>query len=325
MNKGLSIIETIIAIAIFSLMIGATTAFVVLAWRAVDFSREQSLAIDEARKGVQVLVKEIREARSGEDGSYLLEKAGDQELIFYSDIDNDGQTEMIRYFLGGLSSGKLTKDCFSLIRGGSCQVSFDNFLQGALISAQVKTSLEGDLGATNEYVEVFADSRKLDNLCQQSGQCSDCLGAWQGDATFDVTPEAVDGLVQFLADASNQVDPICQWQNPNHSFKANFEFSFSQEVLGQSFQLRRGVVQPAGDPPDYPPDQEGVTTLSFFVRNGPTQPVFEYFDNQNQKIVSQDQRLKDSKMIKIFLIVNANPQRPPQDFQLETYVRPRNI
>src|SRR3990167_3437860 len=38
-------------------------------------------------------------SRAGDNGSYPLEIAGDWEIIFYSDIDYDGNAERVRYFL----------------------------------------------------------------------------------------------------------------------------------------------------------------------------------------------------------------------------------
>jgi hypothetical protein len=49
------------------------------------------------------MVRELREARYGDDGSYILSDAQDQEIIFYSDIDTDNSTEKVRYYLNGTS------------------------------------------------------------------------------------------------------------------------------------------------------------------------------------------------------------------------------
>ncbi|OGM14647.1 hypothetical protein A3D84_00140 [Candidatus Woesebacteria bacterium RIFCSPHIGHO2_02_FULL_42_20] len=55
--------------------------------------------VDEANFGITNLERELRSARSGDNGSYPLEIAGDWEIIFYSDIDYDGNAERVRYFL----------------------------------------------------------------------------------------------------------------------------------------------------------------------------------------------------------------------------------
>jgi len=100
-NAGFTLIETIITLGIFLLIITAVTAFVAQGFRVNRFTLHQSEAISQARKGMDSLVKEIREASPAENGSYPIETADDQNLIFYSDIDADELVEKIRYFLDG--------------------------------------------------------------------------------------------------------------------------------------------------------------------------------------------------------------------------------
>lgn len=315
-GAGFTLIEALVVVAIFTIALGAIFGSVMMLYRTHDYTWEQSQAIEEARRGVEIMVKEIRGARSGEDGSYPIILAGDKELIFFSDIDSDGKAERVRYFLGNVNSGSQIQECVTSLTGGSCSVTFSNFFQGTLQSAMVKVSVEGDLGASNEYVEIFADSQKLGDLCKTG--CSDCAGAWQGTSTFDATSQASDNSIQFLADASSKVDPNCP-----HSMKARFEFSFSAELSGAEHELKKGVIEPIGSPAQYPSDQEKFSIISAYVRNTP--PIFEYFDKNGNKIAEFPARLVDTKLMKVFLAVNVNPNRPPQDFQLESFVQLRNL
>ena len=320
-GAAFSLIETIVAIAIFALIIGAVTGSIMMIYRTHSYIFQQSTAIEEARRGIETMVKEVREAREGENGSYPIEEAGDKEFIFYSDIDNDGKTEKVRYFLGVVSSGSQTQECVTFSKGGSCAVNFSNFLTGTLISAEVKISIEGDVGASSEYAEIFADGIKLSNICQTG--CSDCAGAWQGTAVFDVTNYALDNSIQLLTDATYQVDPYCSWQNPNHSMKAKFEFSFTEDLSSLVHEFKKGVIKPIGDPPTYPSDQEKIIILTSYVRNVP--PIFEYFDQNGNKIEDYPARLKDAKLMKIYLVINIDSNQPPQDFGLESFVQLRNL
>ncbi len=318
---GFTIIETIVAVSVFTLILGALFGLVTMAYRTYGYTWEQSLAIDEARRGIEIMVKEIREAKSGDNGSFAIERADDKQFIFYSDIDNDGKTERVRYFLGSINSGSQTQECVSFVKGGTRSVTFSNFLQGTIISAQLRVSIEGDLGNSNEYAEIFADGTKLTNLCETG--CLDCAGAWQGINVFDVTSQAGDGLIQFLADATSQVDPDCNWQNPNHSIKVRFELSWTEEIIGAGYELKKGVIKPTSPPVQYPLEQETISLLSSYVRNAP--PIFEYFDSQGNKITDSPARLVDTKLMQVFLIVNIDPNRPPQDFELESSVQLRNL
>ncbi len=320
-TTGFTLIESLVTVVVFTLATIALMGFISLGYKVYGYTKEQSIAINEARKGIENMVKEIRQAKQGDNGSYAIEKADDKEFVFYSDIDNDGKTERVRYFLGTTNSGALTEECVSFSKGGSCSVSFSNFLQGTIKTAQVQVSIEGDLGASNEYAEIFADGQKLGNLCQT--QCSDCAGAWQGTTTYDVTNLATDNSLQFLADATNQVDPACSWQNPNHALKARFILSWTEEVTGLGHQFKKGVIKPIGAPPTYPQAQEEITILSSYVRNAP--PIFQYFDINNEEINILPARLKDTKLMKVYLVINSNPERPPQDFGLESFVQLRNL
>jgi prepilin-type N-terminal cleavage/methylation domain-containing protein len=320
--RGFTLIETLVALAIFTIVLGAIFGSVIMIYRAYGYTWQQSLAIDEARRGVEIMVKEIRQARSGENGAFAIEKAEDKEFVFYSDIDNDGKTERVRYFLGTVNSGSQTQECQTLVKGGTCSVSFSNFLKGTLISAQVKVSVDGDFGANNEYAEVFADAKKLGNLCQGgSSNCSDCPTTWQGTTVFDITNEAADNSVSFLVDATSQVDPQCP-----HAMKAKFEISWTENLAGLAHEFRKGVIEPVTAPGGeitYPQDQEKITILSSYIRNSP--PIFEYFDADGNKINENPARLIDTKLMKVFLVVNVDPSRPPNDFELESYVQIRNI
>jgi len=189
MSKGFTIIETIITIVIFALAMGAVSGLILMAYRTQSYTWQQSLAIGEARKGVETMVKEIREARPGDDGSYIIEKAEDFEFIFYSDIDNDGKAERVRYFIEGTD-------------------------------------------------------------------------------------------------------------------------------------FKKGVIKPSGWPTKYDPQNEEIFTLSQYVRNQP--PIFRYFNRSGIEL-PPPARLKDTKLMRVYLVINVNPNRPPQDFGLESDVQIRNL
>ncbi|MBI4708842.1 MAG: prepilin-type N-terminal cleavage/methylation domain-containing protein [Candidatus Portnoybacteria bacterium] len=100
-QKGFSLIELMIVMFIFVLGISVLFSLVVYSYRGHAYVFQQATAINEARRGVETMVKEIREAKTGEDGSYAIDQAGDFEFVFYSDIDSDDSVERIRYFLDG--------------------------------------------------------------------------------------------------------------------------------------------------------------------------------------------------------------------------------
>ncbi len=318
--RSFTLIETLITITFFIIVMAITSAFVVMAYRAQSFTWEQSIAIDEARKGIETMVKEIREARPGDNGSFTIERADDKEFVFYSDIDKDGATERVRYFLGTVNEGALSEKCYTNITGGQCSVNFSGFLTGNLLSAEVRITVNGDFNYYNEYATIKADGTTLiSNLCETG--CSQCPSSWQGVSTFDVTDQASDGSITFEADASDGVNRSCYWDGTIHKMKVNFEFSWTEEVMGTEF--KKGVINPTGDPIEYPLSQEEVTVLSSYVRNAP--PIFEYYDAANQKIEEYPSRLADTKLMRLLLIIDVNPDHSPLPYGLSSSVQLRNL
>ncbi|MCX6760713.1 MAG: hypothetical protein NTZ84_01220, partial [Candidatus Nealsonbacteria bacterium] len=226
-----------------------------------------------------------------------------------------------RYFLGTVSTGNLVQECQTASGGGSCSVTFSNFFIGELKSAQIKILVEGDLDSSNEYVTVFANGANMGDLCRSG--CFHCPGILQGTTILDVTSQAMGNSIQFLAVASSKVGRECPVAAPDHSMKARFELTWTEEIIGAGNELRKGVISATSSPVQYPLDQEQISVLTSYVRNAP--PIFEYFDANGNKITSVPTSLVDTKMIKTFLVININPNRLPDEFGLETSVQLRNL
>jgi hypothetical protein len=187
--KGFTLVETLITIAFFILVMGAVTSFIAMAYRVYDYTWQQSIAVDEARRGVEVMIKEIREARPGDDGSFIIEKAEDFQFVFYSNIDRDEATERVRYFIKGTD-------------------------------------------------------------------------------------------------------------------------------------FKKGVINPEGWPIRYLRENEAISILSRYVRNQPL--IFRYFDG-DQNELALPARLKDTKLVRVYLAINVDPNRFPQEVVLESDVQLRNL
>jgi hypothetical protein len=321
-TRAFTLLETVIAISFFSIITFFVSNFIVSSYRIYYYDKEQSMAVDQARRGVETMIKELREARDGDNGSYPIETADDKQIVFYSDIDNDGKAEKIRYFLGTVSSGSSIKECSTASSGGTCSVIFSNFLSGSLQSAQIRVSADGDFDASNEYFSVSADGATLDdNICGTS--CLHCAGDWQGTSIFDVISQAGDDSITFLADASSRVGKECPSASPTFAMKTRFELTWSEEVIGLGNELKRGVTEATGSPAEYPSDDEQVSLITPYVRNDP--PIFRYYDSSGAEISNPLSRLNQTKLIGVFLVINIDPNRPPTEFQLQSFVKLRNL
>ena len=320
-RAGFTLIEMIVVIFVFTMIFGAIMSAIVMIYRTSGYSTDQAIAVNEARRGVDVMAEEIRKARYGDDGSYPIEKGAGKEFIFYSDIDNDGDAERVRYYLATVNSGIKSAQCVTTAKGGSCSVAFANFLTGNLKSAKLVVSTEGYYGVPSRYSELYVDSTKIADMCNSG--CTQCAGTWQGTQTFDVTSYAADGALQLMLDSNNSVKNSCSWQTANHAMMATFELSWVEEIPGLGNELRKGVTQPSGNPVTYPANDEQSTVITTYVRNAP--PLFTYYDKNGDQITSDPSILTNTKMMRLFMVINVDVNRAPGDYELEQYVQLRNL
>lgn len=92
-------------------------------------------------------------------------------------------------------------------------------------------------------------------------------------------------------------------------------------------ELKRGYINPVGDPATYPLDQERVKILTENVRNNTT-PVFLYYnenwpqDTTNNPLI-QPVNPADVRLVKVFLRLNTKAGEPQTDYILESHVQLR--
>lgn len=99
MKKGFTLTETIVVIGISTLVLLAVIGFIYYFYRTSGYNLSQMAAVNSARRGMEIMVREIREATFSDEGSYPVKQAGSDSFTFYSDIDKDDNVERVRYFL----------------------------------------------------------------------------------------------------------------------------------------------------------------------------------------------------------------------------------
>ncbi len=101
LNTGFTLIEVLVSAALM-VMLGA--GFVglqyILSQNQVSAWRNYQ-SIESINLSLSQLAAELRSANSSQTGSYALDTANDQSIIFYSDYDYDGVSERVRYTLTG--------------------------------------------------------------------------------------------------------------------------------------------------------------------------------------------------------------------------------
>lgn len=105
-HKGFTLIEAITTLAIFMIISAAVVSSVVMLYKGNRYAMEQAIAVENARRGVEQMVRDIREAAYSDNGAYPIVSIGSTSVAFYSDLDRDNDVELIRLFLDGTSFKK---------------------------------------------------------------------------------------------------------------------------------------------------------------------------------------------------------------------------
>jgi prepilin-type N-terminal cleavage/methylation domain-containing protein len=101
MQRGMSVVEMLVSVAIFAIIMSAIVGFVQYFYRSNTVALEQAFAIESARKGVEFLVRDVREMAYAETGAYPIVSFATSSITFYADTDRDATVERIRYYLSG--------------------------------------------------------------------------------------------------------------------------------------------------------------------------------------------------------------------------------
>lgn len=98
-NAAFSLVEIIIVIFVLLLISIAVWTFQSNVFSLNNIISGNITAQEEARSSFKMITAEIRSASPSSTGAYSLSEAGVNSFTFYSDIDDDGLKERIRYFL----------------------------------------------------------------------------------------------------------------------------------------------------------------------------------------------------------------------------------
>jgi type II secretory pathway component PulJ len=95
---GFTLVEAMMTVVVF-ILIGYAT-FALVSNLFTNSSQQSSLlsSVDQARRVVFSINNELRKATTGATGGFSIAQAGEQQLIFYSNIDASPDVERVRYF-----------------------------------------------------------------------------------------------------------------------------------------------------------------------------------------------------------------------------------
>ena len=97
--KGMSLVEMLMAIFILLIGMEGVTMLLMNSVRNNKFILETGNASLLASRGVSRIVSEIRKVRQADNGDYPVESGDQFDLKVYMDVDGDGTTERVHYYL----------------------------------------------------------------------------------------------------------------------------------------------------------------------------------------------------------------------------------
>jgi len=107
-QRGLTIVETVIAIGIYTVLMLAVTSSIATFYRTNAYALEQSNEVDNARRGVIQWNRDVKEMTTAEDGTWPVAIIDEHTLGYYSDTDQDDSVEYVEYVLASTTLRKFT-------------------------------------------------------------------------------------------------------------------------------------------------------------------------------------------------------------------------
>jgi Tfp pilus assembly protein FimT len=92
-----------------------------------------------------------------------------------------------------------------------------------------------------------------------------------------------------------------------------------------------GITNPTSTmPKTYPSGDQKTVTIATHIVNQATEPVFFYFNkyypgDTAHNPLSAPITIADVRLVKIFLHINIDPNRPPDNIQMQTFIEMRNL
>jgi len=103
MNRAFTLLEMLFVISIALILGLAISNFGADIFKQNYRFNRQLVADNEAKLALTRITAELRRAQPASTGAYPIEGASSTGIIFYSDLNNDGARERLRYFVSGNS------------------------------------------------------------------------------------------------------------------------------------------------------------------------------------------------------------------------------
>lgn len=101
--RGMTLIETVVWVSVTLAAMLAIVTSVQYFYRTNNYAVEQAAAVSSAQRGIESMVKTMREAAYSSNGAYPIIAMSTSSVAFYADVDTDPFIEQLRFFIDGHS------------------------------------------------------------------------------------------------------------------------------------------------------------------------------------------------------------------------------
>jgi prepilin-type N-terminal cleavage/methylation domain-containing protein len=108
-DAGFTLVELLVVVSLLSVVMATAYLLQGSASTMSDQIEARATAYDESRKAMDRVERELRQAVEITDKGGAFLTAQPRQMDFYSDVDNDGAPELVKY---GVASGGLTRSVF---------------------------------------------------------------------------------------------------------------------------------------------------------------------------------------------------------------------
>lgn len=98
-NRGFTLAEIVVVVGIVGLIAVGLGQFQVDIFKNNKYAQDSLSSAQDARNILRVMIKELRVASPGSDGSFAIITAATNTMAFYSDVDGDGLKDKVRYYV----------------------------------------------------------------------------------------------------------------------------------------------------------------------------------------------------------------------------------
>ncbi len=158
----MTIIEMTVYIAVFIFIMLALTISIRYFYRTSNYSIQQAQATASAQRGIDKVMRVVREAAYASNGSYPIVSFGPNDLKFYADVDADAFVEKVHYYVASTTptSGSLIQGVIepsgdpSVYTGAEATSTLSNYVHNLDQSVSTFTYYDANGAQITDYTQI---------------------------------------------------------------------------------------------------------------------------------------------------------------------------